>query len=419
LRWAPFGTSVKSTLALIFAGLALYAIQFAATAGFYLCFRPGPHPARRILWCVSLPAIIVEFMSIRGVLFGPMHSFAVGRIFPLLLKFGPGLYYGGTGIVCVTTFAALLALGRTSLPLSLPKSNISAADDPASWNRVEKFLWVLLALIPLVLWIWFPTVMDFVFYYLIFVHFPAKANFDMALFATKNFATDMVIAGIAVWMTEKDTWNALRRSFRWPAPGEFALAVGFPVGIAALISIGELLFDVFRRAVHPTGGLGLSQIQSYFALPRADMFWFLLVALSEEFIFRGLLQPRFVRRYGPLRGIFLLGIVFAAMHLSTDFSVERSYRLNGWLVILMMSLRLISGVGMSFVAGWFTLRTGSVLAAAVAHGLFDVLIYSALGPGLGFVLVLVIAWAGLACVLFRYWPVQAEVVQETETSNSP
>jgi membrane protease YdiL (CAAX protease family) len=422
LRWGPRFTPTKSVLAQVFAVCALYAVHFAATSGFYVCFRPGSHPARRILGFVLVPAIMGEFVSAIYVLFPDALSFSVSPhdfdFFSSLSKLGLGFHYGVAGLACVAVFTARLALNSASLPLSLPKASVLAGDDPTSWNRVEGFLWVLLALMPLVLWIWFPIVMNVVVYELIFAHFPAVKNLDMALFAVKNFATDVVIAGVAVWMIGKDAWGALRRSLHWPGPGEFALATAFPVGVASLISISEFLFDMFGRAVHRSGGLGLPHIQSYFTLPTAGTFWFLLVAFPEEVIFRGLLQPRFVRRYGPLRGIFLLGIAFAGAHFSTDFSIGHTDRLNGWLVILMMCLRLISGVGMSFVTGWLTLRTGSVLPAAVAHGLFDVLVYSPLGPGfqrIGPVL-LVILWAALAYVLFRYWPVQAEAVQQSSAA---
>lgn len=422
LRWGLFGTPTKSLLARVFAILALYAVHFAATAGFYVCFRPGGLPARRILWWVSVPAIVGELTLTVYVLFGQAQPFEINSIsaytfglFSLLSRFGPGFHFGVAGLVCVVVFAARLTLGSTSLPLSLPKSSVFADDDPASWNRVESFLWVLLALLPLVLWIWFPPLMNFVVYDLIFAHLPVVKKLDMAVFGVKTFATEILIAGIAVWTIGKGTWSALRRSLHWPALSEFALAIAFPVGIAALISVGEFLFDLLRRVVHRSVDLRLPHIQSYFVLPRTDMYWFLLIALSEEVIFRGLLQPPFVRRYGPMRGIFLLGIVFAAAHFSTDFSFGST---DGF-VILKVCSRLISGVGLSFVAGWLTLRTGSVIPAAVTHGLLNVLGYSPPGPAFqGIGPVISIMWTALAYMLFRYWPPQAYAAKGIEERDS-
>jgi hypothetical protein len=42
------------------------------------------------------------------------------------------------------------------------------------------------------------------------------------------------------------------------------------------------------------------------------------VAIAEEIIFRGLLLPRFVERYGLPQGILLVGLIWAAMHFASD-----------------------------------------------------------------------------------------------------
>jgi membrane protease YdiL (CAAX protease family) len=145
---------------------------------------------------------------------------------------------------------------------------------------------------------------------------------------------------------------------------------------------------------------GLSQLAAYIAA---------LVTLFEEIIFRGILQPLFIRRYGILRGIFLVGIAFGAVHFNQDLSIG----LTDGLVIAKLCLRLIDALALSFVAGWLTLRTDSVLPAALAHGLMNVFGGSPLGPVFPWIGPLIyLLWAALAFLLFRYWPVQAEASQE-------
>ena len=65
------------------------------------------------------------------------------------------------------------------------------------------------------------------------------------------------------------------------------------------------------------------------------------------------------------------------------------------------------GITLSFVLGWLTLETGSILAAALAHTFYNVLIVSDLGPPFhGKDWLRLGLWAALGWALFRYWPVK-------------
>lgn len=398
LRWNPgvvIRTSAKPLLdPRIFAGLALFAILFAATAGYFVCFRPGSHPVRRLLWWVCVPALT-------GIL-GFVTFYIVGASLSVIPDLGPGFHYALVGLVLVAVFTSRVALGLASLPLALPQSSVLTPEESASWQRVQNFLWVLLALLPVISWI-FPVMK--ILYYVIYTHVP---GFKKITGSSELFVTDAVIILIAVLMIGREARDALRRSLRWPAAGCLALAVAFPVGIAALISVGQFLFDLLRWAAHRSDGLRPSHIGSYFNFPSVGLLSLLFVAFSEEIIFRGLLQPRFIRRYGLFRGIFLLGIVFAAAHLSADFSTN----FTDALVILKLCVRLAGALPLCFVAGWLTLRSESVLPAAVAHGLLNILGFSPFGPtfaGIGPLIDLL--WAALAYALFRYWPVQIQTAK--------
>jgi membrane protease YdiL (CAAX protease family) len=75
---------------------------------------------------------------------------------------------------------------------------------------------------------------------------------------------------------------------------------------------------------------------------------------------------------------------------------------------------------MGFVLGWLTLRTGSVLPAAVAHSLKNALVLSLIEskvPWEGTAIVLL--WLFLAVVLFRFWPIRSEdAVEQTPQATS-
>ena len=63
-----------------------------------------------------------------------------------------------------------------------------------------------------------------------------------------------------------------------------------------------------------------------------------------------------------------------------DFNQDLSIRFTDGLVIAKLCLCLIDALALSFVAGWLTLRTGSVLPATLAHGLMNVFGGAPLGP---------------------------------------
>jgi len=86
-------------------------------------------------------------------------------------------------------------------------------------------------------------------------------------------------------------------------------------------------------------------------------------AISEEFLFRGLIQRSFEKGVGPLRGIATTGIVFGAFHMN-PFSIVP-------LVVL------------GFYLGFLAYRSGSVWTSVVAHFFNNFIAVAALYFGLG------------------------------------
>lgn len=79
------------------------------------------------------------------------------------------------------------------------------------------------------------------------------------------------------------------------------------------------------------------------------------------------------------------------------------------MVLEHLGMRVFMCVTLSFVLGWLTLRSKSVIPAAVAHTLYNVVVFSNFGLSFtGKDIVRVGLWAILAYALFYYWPVRAE-----------
>ncbi len=303
----------------------------------------------------------------------------------------------------------------------MPESSVLVSDDPAaSWRRVQILLWILVALAGGPLFFGIALVLTGIAYLLV-VFLPwivrlarlarvstLVAKFILGIGSIGGFlltaasASQAMALGLALLTLGKEGWKDLRRSIRLPKPEYFLLALAFPFAIAAFIAAVWHLFPLVQIENQTRGLPGI-----FFA------------AFLEEIIFRGLLQPRFIRRYGLLRGIFLVGIVWAATHFYGDFSPHFSHG-N---VLLQIGWRLLDAVVFSFILGWLTLRTRSVLPATVAHGIENVLVVPTFGPRfLMLALVRNLLWGALAYVLFRYWPVRLEdepVASAAEVTSQP
>lgn len=410
LRWAPWGFRAPSRpVNTGILGLGLIAIRISGCLGYLICLRPGTHPVRRIVSLVCLPGTTGLVLMCSFYMYGSTvgsTAFSSGLLsaqpnqssLSVLSNLGPGFYYALAGLLLIIGFTTLVGLRIASLPLSLPQSSISTPNGLRFWQRVEIFLWVLIALIPLIWWL-FP-IANFV-YYFVETHIHPARNIEAT--TAELIFSDLVIIAVAISMIGKEAWHGFCRSLSWPQSYSFALAVAFPIGIASVVPSARFLFDLFHSLLY-SNPLSLP-VGSYFKVPSSDLLFLLPVAFCEEIIFRGILQPMFVRRYGIARGIFLVGVAFAAVHVSGDFSIGFT---NG-LVILGIFRRLGTSLALSFVTGWLMIRTDSVLPCGILHGLNNVLGSAPLGPSFfGIGPLIDILWAVLACVLFHFWPVQSK-----------
>lgn len=407
----PFHTHI----ALLFAA---HMPLLAGVAGYFICFWPGRHPVRRILYWVCLPALgglsltygLLLYYGLGPSSHGTGTAHTIGGALSAVWSLGPEFHFALLGLILVALFAWRLSAGCSSLPLALPEQSVSLSDDPTTWRRVQILVWVLVALAGGPLFISIGLVLAGIAYSIV-VFLPSiarlarlthlsglVASFIRGIGAIGGYlllasASLAMVLGFALVTLGKEGWQDLRRAVRLPKPEYFLLALAFPFVIAGLVAAVWHLFPAVQFS---------PQTQPFLST--------VLAAFFEEIIFRGLLQSRFIRRYGLLRGIFLVGIVWAATHFYGDFSSHFSHG-N---VLPQIGWRLVGGVLLSFILGWLTLRTRSVLPSTVAHSFENAFIVSTFGPrflALGFVRILL--WAALAFMLFRYWPVQAEAVQKS------
>lgn len=385
-------------------------------AGLFISQWPGGRPLRCVFLFVWLPC----FLALTAIC-GRWLYLAKDPLFPLLehpllirphsgswavWQLGPGLHISLLGLLLVSLFLSRMAFGLTSLPVSLPEPGIQDADRADVWARI--WLFILLTCTSLFL--------ANIIGRLPFLGFSLLFPNAMALNVNGNVASSAgwilyffltplpiaLVAAVAAWAVGRDRWKDLRQFLHVPTTKYVTLAMLFPVALRAFVLFIVYASERISWAAFQFGKVDTPSLQSYFAVPKSSAFAnYMPNAFFEEVIWRGYLQPRFVSRYGLYRGLFLLSLVWAAVHFQGDFNSRSSDSA----VLLQILSRVARCLALGFVLGWLTLRSGSIWPAAIAHGLYNVSLQVGQGGYPIFSEVLNLAlWAALAWLLFRFWP---------------
>jgi len=313
-----------------YATLGLLPIMFAALAGYFVCFRPGNHPIRRILCAVYAPAIAGMAIILTQILyFGKRHSILESVDHPLVVsgfsswfpwKLPLGFEICLLGLLLMTIYTSRLVFGIAAMPLSLPGEPISRAENQGLWGRVQLLIWVMMGplflvdrSLSLVLW-GIPNL----------ISSPLSAYLQSVW--PVRFATLLdfpVVLGVVLWVMGKEGRQIVRNTVRLPAPKWFGLALALPIGISIALSSGQYLVDRASWAAHNFGRYEPPRFSAYFDFPDGWLLLLIFSAFFEELVFRGFLQNVFIKRYGIFRGIFLVGIVWSVSHFESDFYFSR------------------------------------------------------------------------------------------------
>jgi len=383
----------------------------AALVGYFTCFWPGHRPLRRIIWAVILPAAAIVGIAVRryfgmthqsSTLFESPHPFPqfYNWLFADLRKFPTAIYFALFGLVLVSIYASRLTAGIASLPISLRSGQISNDDCSHLWPRMRLLLFVLVGPLSML-----GRLLGFLLSCLLLTLSPAS----MEVFLRFAPALDAsLIVGISLYILGKQGRVAARSSLRLPEPRYALIAAFLPAIVNAVPPTGKYLLDRAHWAAQDFGKFAPPQFSSYFDFTSAWQPWLLLLvfgAFAEEFVFRGLLLPGFIGRYGFQRGTFLTGIAWAAIHFQSDSYAGLS--VSG--VFIHLTNRIFLCLALNYVFAWMTLRWKSIVPAAIAHTGWNILAAMQLdssGPWdweLRFALL-----ATFAYVLFRFWPATAE-----------
>ena len=311
------------------------------------------------------------------------------------------------GLVLVFLFILRLSFGISSLPLTIANHDPqpSSEHDCADWQRVLRMIWFLIALSDLLHA--FLTAL---------VVFSVPAAFRVRGTVTVAINVSAICnTAVALWIAGPQARKTTRLSIVTPAYKWTGIAIVLPLAIEVVLFLLQAAIKVLNL-----GNAAADDIVSdAFYLPHfIGMFLTLVIpAFCEEVLFRGLLQERFIRRYGMYRGVFLVCITWAAFHFYSDFmSPHHSYRD----ILARLAGRIVMTLGVGLVLSWISLRSGSIVPATLAHALYNALLFAPLlAPVGGVPLLRTTLWAASACILFRFWPPPANPNSEIAPTIAP
>ena len=310
----------------------------AGVTAYYLALVGFKKPARRLLDSILLPVIvglaakvIVAFYWFRDVgepahfvnqVPGAPHLWQPRILFALAVNLSVGFQFASVGFILISALFVLYGWGRATLPIHLPAQSISDASIPEDENRrTLVYVWMMIAMVfitglpePALEVLGSSGIIRF-----------ARLHPEWFLWLRQLFHALLLLAFVCVALG-KGGRKMIPAMLRIPRAIYLAASVVIP---AAIAYVGPVASYIHPRILWTPDGWGIlvpPSPSSFLGFPAASSGAYLLYPLVEEIAWRGYLQPRFVRRYGIVRGIFLVGVVWGTFHYLWDFNSSMTVR---------------------------------------------------------------------------------------------
>jgi uncharacterized protein len=147
---------------------------------------------------------------------------------------------------------------------------------------------------------------------------------------------------------------------RWPTSADLRwIAGGYLASVLAVVAALGLVgaLPVSAPATHQLEELGARHPTVFLVLIPLS---FLIIGPAEELLFRGIVQGRLRRGFGPVGAVSLAALLFAAVHLLA---------LTGPIEARLITVTILFGP--SLVLGAIYERTGNLVVPAVVHGAYN------------------------------------------------
>lgn len=406
---------------------AKYPIMIAALAGYFLCLWSVKRPVAAVVTGVIFPALLSLCLMLYAYykFAVPPSSFLVPRatIFTALRwivahrwNLSTGFYLCLTGVILCLLFLSRLALGLTTLPLTVADQT-TVNGQGVAWPAMEIAIFLLLG--PLV---FLETLITF---FIGTFREPLSHGlfFDVFWSLAMTLLSSALLIGVPLLILGRSAWALAKKSFRVPKLPSLLWGFLLPLVVAGLMGGLQFLGARVRWAARRLGDFDAPDFKAFFVFSGLDQPRLLLSfigAFAEEVVFRGVLLALLRKRYGLHRGVLFTGLIWAAYHFPWDGYY--SFSVGGALLHLVH--RTVLCVAMNYVLAWMTLRWASIIPAGLVHSVSNILIFAGVNVWWGDAGDLrIVFWSILAYILWRYWPVatddETREVEETSQTQIP
>jgi len=160
---------------------------------------------------------------------------------------------------------------------------------------------------------------------------------------------------------------------------------GIVVIIGAVLFLSISWFSDFYNFSNINGEWKLENVATIIAQPNKPIIFIINIlfsmalativtipqAFGEELAWRGYLQNKFIKKFGVIKGIVFLGVIWGLFHLPINlagYNYPETPVLGGFVYMV------ITCISLGAVFGWIRIKANSVWPAAVAHAAYNVVV---------------------------------------------
>ena len=432
-RWLPHsfdaaGTWDRFRWKLIARGLSL-PLAAVGAAGWHVALLKSARPARRLLLWAIVPAtatiLAIAFLSAFQIVLplDPSYSSVLERTLArphvlsdfshVFVAMGLGMRLALAGLALVLCVFVLLLKGKISLPVSIGTAEegsalmLNSAAEIENQQKLMRFVWVMISLPILTAFSAFP-------FSLVGVIRPSFLHSSLLVWE-EDLLYSVALLALVLFAIGKESRGQIFEYLRVPRLNYLLLGIAIPAAVAYLWPLIDYLHHEIFWSTNLRGTSFSPAMAEYLKPPTIASLHYLFGALVEEIAWRGYLQPRFIRRYGLVRGVFLVGVVWGAFHFYFDFNGAYSWVWVGKEI----AIRLVGTVALSYSMAWLAIRSKSILPVTLLHAAHNAGLQIPLDTFVGFNWIRNLAYLVIGYLLFRYFPPTSEETESELGQPSP
>ena len=402
----------------IFMNFAVLPTVFAGCAGYFVCFWPGKHPLRKTLLSVVLPALVglvfvfYNYTSLVApsvsVLYGGKSFLSDAATMARDWKLFPTAFYACLlGTVLILLFLGSLLRSKAVLPISFSAASDTGELRPELDSRISILIFAMLAVVFFVGDV--SNVLEARF-------LPRGPNpISSAVFELSGALQALFLIVVALSIAGSARLNSLRRVLGFPTLRFLGWTCVIGAVIGFLVQTMHYLSQRAHWAAFDYGKVGPPEFSHLvWSDTGLTAIGLIIVAICEEIVVRGLIQPQLLRRFGMHRGIIFTAAVWGAY----EFHLHSFARYAIPDLLVGVGIFFGTHVVLSYLYAWAYLKSGSIVPTIVLHTILNLSTLFRIEldfPGARFVRPAV--WAIGTLFLFRFWPVRQQITPEIETSH--